>query len=89
LAGNPKHETRNPKRVERVHLKKQTQFTAGQIGVKSYMKGYYGNKPACGAEKNKAKQSQFHAPEQTKGAGKRENARGSYRLGGWGKTYSI
>jgi len=25
LAGNPKHEARNPKRVERVHLKKQSQ----------------------------------------------------------------
>jgi len=70
-------------------LKKQSQFAGRRNGVKSYMKGYYGNKPACGAEKNKAKQSQFHAPESTKGAGKRENARGSYRLGGWGKTYSI
>ncbi len=26
LAGNPKHETRNPKRVESVRLKKQSQF---------------------------------------------------------------
>jgi hypothetical protein len=26
LAGNPKLEFRNPKRVERVHLKKQSQF---------------------------------------------------------------
>jgi hypothetical protein len=56
-----KSEARNPKRVERVRLKKQSQFAAGQIGVKSYMKGYYGNKPACGAEKNKANQA---CPEQ-------------------------
>jgi len=28
-------------------LKKQSQFAAGQIGVNSYLKGYYGNKPAC------------------------------------------
>ena len=44
---------------ERVRLKKQSQFAGRRNGVKSYMKGYYGNKPACGAEKNKAKQSQF------------------------------
>jgi len=30
LAGNPKHETRNTKRVERVHLKKQSQFAPAQ-----------------------------------------------------------
>ena len=30
LAGNPKHEPLNPKQVERVYLKKQTQFYNGQ-----------------------------------------------------------
>jgi len=33
----------------------------GQIGAKSYLKGDYGNMPACGARENKAKQSQFKA----------------------------
>jgi len=41
------------------NLKKQSQFAAGQIGAYSYMKGTYGNKPACGARKNKPKQSQY------------------------------
>jgi hypothetical protein len=36
-------------------LKKQSQFADEQIGVNSYMKGYYGNNPAGRAEKNKAK----------------------------------
>jgi len=40
-------------------LKKQTQFVPARIGVKSYMKGDYDNKPASGAEENKAKQTQF------------------------------
>jgi hypothetical protein len=40
-------------------LKKQSQFASGKIGVKSFTKGEYGNKPACGAQKNKANQSQF------------------------------
>ena len=35
-------------------LKKQTQFMKSKIGVKSYLKGIYGNKPPCGAQKNKA-----------------------------------
>jgi len=41
------------------NLKKQSQFAAGQIGAYSYMKGTYGNKPACGARKNKPKQTQY------------------------------
>jgi len=39
-------------------LKKQSQFAGGQIGVRSYLKGDYDNITACGARKNKAKQSQ-------------------------------
>jgi hypothetical protein len=46
-------------RSARTNLKKQSQFAAGQIGAYSYMKGTYGNKSACGARKNKAKQSQY------------------------------
>jgi len=37
-----------------VSLKKQSQFAPAQNSVKSYMKGDYDNKPAGGAEKNKA-----------------------------------
>jgi len=44
------------------------------MSVTSFLKGDYGNKPAIGAEENKAKQSQFHAPAQTKGAGKSEKS---------------
>jgi hypothetical protein len=40
-------------------LKKQSQFAGGVYGTNSYMKGTYGNKPPCRAEKNKANQSQF------------------------------
>ena len=36
------------------NLKKQSQFTPGQIGIKSYMKGNYGNIATCGLRKNKA-----------------------------------
>jgi len=48
-------------------LKKQTQFVPDDISAKSFVKGDYGNKPACGAEENKAKQSQFEAPALPKG----------------------
>jgi hypothetical protein len=41
------------------NLKKQSQFTTAQMGLKSFEKGDYGNKPAAGVEKNKANQSQF------------------------------
>jgi len=43
------------------YLKKQSQFAPAQIDAKSYSKGNYGNKPACGVEKNKANQSQSPA----------------------------
>jgi len=36
-------------------LKKQTQFVPAQVGVTSFVKGDYGNKPAGGVKKNKAK----------------------------------
>jgi len=35
-------------------LKKQSQFAPAPIGVKSFLKGDYDNKPASGAEENKA-----------------------------------
>ncbi len=59
---------------KQVDLKKQSQFTPAQVGAKSFDKVDYGNKPACGAEENKAKQSQFPASVLTKGAGKREKS---------------
>jgi hypothetical protein len=40
-------------------LKKQSQFAAEKIGVNSYMKGHYENKPPIRAQKNKANQRQF------------------------------
>jgi hypothetical protein len=43
------------------NLKKQSQFAPARIGAKSLVKGDYGNRPACGAGKNKPKQSQFQA----------------------------
>jgi hypothetical protein len=51
----------NPKQghLKEHDLKKQSQSAPGRIGAKSFAKGDYGNKPACGAEKNKPKQSQF------------------------------
>ncbi|HUT47677.1 MAG TPA: hypothetical protein VMX36_15450, partial [Sedimentisphaerales bacterium] len=55
-------------------LKKQTQFAPDEIGAKSYVKGDYENKPACGVEENKANQSQFHTPTLTEGAGKRKKS---------------
>jgi len=39
-------------------LKKQSQFAGGQIGVKSYLKGNYGNKPVLRRQKTKPIQSQ-------------------------------
>ena len=55
-------------------LKKQTQFAPAKFGAKSYLKREYENNPAGDVEENKAKQSQFPAPEPTKGAGKREES---------------
>jgi len=40
-------------------LKKQSQFAPAQVGAKSFMKEDYDNNAAGGAQKNKAKQSQF------------------------------
>ena len=73
-AGNPKHETRNPKRVEMVHLKKQSQIAAAHLGAKPLIKGDYNNNPACGDEENKPNQSQSHTLESTKGAGNGEKS---------------
>ena len=55
-------------------LKKQTQFAPELMGVTPFAKGDYDNMPANGEEENKAKQSQFPAPEPAKGAGKREES---------------
>ncbi|MGB2862843.1 MAG: hypothetical protein WBC05_05915 [Sedimentisphaerales bacterium] len=63
-------------------MKKQSQFVSARIGAKSYVKGEYDNKPAGGAEENKANQacpehvewSQSHVPEPAKGAGKRDKS---------------
>jgi hypothetical protein len=44
-----------------VNLKKRSQFAPTRIGAKSLVKGDYGNKPACGVEGNKPKQSQSPA----------------------------
>jgi hypothetical protein len=50
-------------------LKKQSQFAPARTGAKSFVKGDYGNRPGCGAERNKAKQSQFRQPASPRGAG--------------------
>jgi hypothetical protein len=42
------------------YLKKQSQFETAQIGVSSYLKGYYDNILTFGTAKNKAKQSQSY-----------------------------
>jgi hypothetical protein len=57
-----------------VDLKKQTQFALAQVDANSFEKGDYDNKPAHGVEENKAKQSQFSATKQLKGAGKRKKS---------------
>jgi hypothetical protein len=46
-------------RIAKRSFKKQSQFTEGQIGVKSYLKGNYGNKPVSGVEENKANLSRI------------------------------
>ena len=51
-------------RIAKWNLKKQSQFEPVQIGVKCYLEEAYGNIPTKGARKNKANQSQFHAPTQ-------------------------
>ena len=51
--------TRHPPAEKECDLKKQTQFAQAIIGVKSFMKGDYGNNQACGIEENKPKQTQL------------------------------
>ena len=64
-AGNPKSEYLNPKRVkEDTVLKKQTQSVPSKNGAKPYLKGDYDNIPLCGAQENKANQSQYNRSPQ-------------------------
>ena len=55
-------------------LKKQSQFAPELMGTTTFVKREYEKNPADEVEENKAKQSQFPALEQTKGAGKREKS---------------
>ena len=68
-------ETATRSAEKQVDLKKQSQFAPVLMGAKSFVKGDYDNKPAGGAKENKANQSQLHARETTKGAGKKEKNR--------------
>jgi hypothetical protein len=67
-------EAATPKTEKKVDLKKQSQFDSTLMGATPFVKGDYENKPAGGAEKNKANQSQFHNPALTEGAGKSEKS---------------
>jgi hypothetical protein len=51
----------NPKQAHLTEhdLKKQSQFAAARTGAKSFVKGDYGNKWACGAKKNKPNKANF------------------------------
>jgi len=69
-----KDEAAAPKTEKHGDLKKQSQYAVVQLGARSYIKRDYGNKPAGGDDENKPKQSQIHAAEQTKGAGKSEKS---------------
>jgi hypothetical protein len=40
-------------------LKKQSQFTVGQIDLRPYLKGSYGRTLPCRLQKNKPNQTQF------------------------------
>jgi hypothetical protein len=62
------------------YLKKQSQSAPGQVDATSFAKEDYDNNPAGGAEENKAKQSQFPAPVQTKGVEKRKKSPGAANL---------
>jgi hypothetical protein len=42
------------------------------MGATPFIKRNYDIKPLCGAQKNKANQTQFCAPAKVEGAGKRE-----------------
>jgi len=55
-------------------LKKQSQYAPELMGTTTFVKREYEKNPADEVEENKAKQSQFPALEQTKGAGKREKS---------------
>ena len=44
-------------KMRKRNLKKQSQFAPARIGANSFIKGNYGNKPACGGEENKAKKT--------------------------------
>jgi len=51
-------EAATPPAEKKGDLKKQSQFAPAENDAKSFLKGDYDNKPAGGAEENKAKQSQ-------------------------------
>jgi len=63
-----------PSAEKKGDLKKQSQYAVVQLGAKSYLKREYENNPAGDVEENKAKQSQFPAPEPAKGTGKRDKS---------------
>jgi len=56
---------------KQVDLKKKSQFAPAEIGVMSFVKGDYDNKPARGVEENKPNQSQFLVHPSEKGGGKK------------------
>ena len=64
--------TRNPTAQSNGDLKKQSQYVQAMIGLKPFLKGDYGKESPAGDEQNKANQSQFCAPANIKGVGKRE-----------------
>jgi len=72
--------TRSPAVEKKVDLKKQSQSDPGQNGATSFVKGDYDNKPAGGADENKAKQTQISALSSHEGIGKRESAAEANRL---------
>jgi hypothetical protein len=47
---------------DRLNLKKQSQFMPWLMSVTPFIEGPYGKNSLCGAQQNKAKQSQFEAP---------------------------
>jgi hypothetical protein len=71
----PNIQCRSKNRVfaDNSHLKKQSQFAAGQIYVITYMKRTYGNMQPNGAHKNKAKQTQFLLAPSTAGGLKKQS----------------
>jgi len=63
-----------PKAGQKGDLKKQSQFVPGQNGATSYTKGDYNKIPLCGAQENKANQTQFQAIASPEKIGKREKS---------------